>query len=37
MWYAYTHTHTHTHTHKYYSAIKKKENFSFVSAWMDLD
>ena len=35
MWYAYTHTHT--HTHKYYSAIKKKENFPFVAAWMDLD
>ena len=31
LWCMYVHTHTHTHTHKYYSAMKKNENFAVCS------
>ena len=38
MWTTHTHTHTHTHKHtpEYYSAIKKNEILSFVTAFMTL-
>ena len=28
---------THTHTRDWYSAIKKNENFSFPTTWIDLE
>ena len=33
----HTHTHTHTHTVGYYSAIKKNENLSFATTWMNCE